>query len=75
MKSHAMKNSYAQADLKVVMSVAIVVTGLIIGTFVQVVQNQQARADAAIARALGQSSQPTLSAEARPAVAKPTFFV
>ena len=75
MKSHAMNNSYAQADLTVVLPVAVLVTGLIIGAFVQVVQNQETRADAAIERALGQTSLPTLSAKARPAVAKPDFFI
>ncbi len=51
-----MKLQFAPANGIVVMSLAVLITALLIGGFTAVVKNQEARAEAAIARAVTQSS-------------------
>ncbi len=56
-----MKYQFAEADNFAVIAVAVLLTALTVGVFTKVVTNQEARAAATIAKALG---QPVLQASA-----------
>ena len=51
-----MKYQFAEADNLIVVAVAVLLTALTVGVFTKVVTNQEARAAATVARALGQTA-------------------
>ena len=55
-KEPVMKQQFVPANGVVVISLAVLITALLISGFTAVVRNQEARAEAAIARAVTQSS-------------------